>query len=277
MSSKLKLKILFFLSLILIFLSLSCKKNDIQNMSSDDTSLAEVLVKSKLVVGVNPYNPPICFYNSKQELVGFDIDIFKELADKMNIEVEFIHIKVNTMFDMLNSGTIDCIASGLSYSDERSTSLELTEPYLRNTIVVLSLKSKNLKNIEDLERKKIGGVGGSLSVSLIKNNPDIMSRISEVKEYYKNTTELLGDLKNHAIDACVGDITTLAVYLKSEPNVYTLFEEAIALDSYVYAFKKGNLALKNEIEQNLLQMEERGVFEKASRKWFDTNIVILGK
>lgn len=277
MHNKLNLKAAFLAMLLFAGLIFSCKKNDTQTMSSDDISLAEVLVKSKLVVGVNTYNPPMCFYNNKQELVGFDIDIFKELADKMNIEVEFTHISASTMFDLINADTIDCIALGLSYSEERSKILELTKPYLRNVVVILSLKSKDLKTIKDLEGKKIGGEKGSLSISLLKNNPDIMSRVSEVKESYNNIPEVLSDLKSYAIDACVGDMTTLATYLKAEPDVYTLFEQAIALDSYVYAFKKGNLALKNEIEQNLLEMEEIGFFEKASRKWFGTNMIILGK
>jgi len=277
MRNKLNSKAAFFAVILLFSLVFSCKKDEVYEMSADDISLAEVLVKSKLVVGVNTHNPPMCFFNNKQELVGFDVDVFKELADKMNIEVEFFHIDVSTMFDLINDGTIDCIALGLSYSEERSKVLELTKPYLRNVVVILSLQSKDLKTIEDLEGKKIGGEKKSLSISLLKNNPDIMSRVSEVKESYNNIPEVLSDLKNYGIDACVGDITTLALYLKTEPNVYTLFEQAIALDSYVYAFKKGNLALKKEVEQNLLEMEERGIFEKISRKWFGINLVIFGK
>ena len=49
------------------------------------------------------------------------------------------------------------------------------------------------------------------------------------------------------------------------------------MDYYVYAFKKGNLALKNEVEKNLLKLEQQGTLEKISRKWFGADRIILGK
>ena len=246
-------------------------------MFSDDISLAEVLVKSKLVVGVVTHNPPMCFYDNKQELVGFDIDVFKEIADIMNIEVEFRSIVPSEMNELINTGTIDCIASGLSYSDERDKTYELTQAYLRNAVVILTLRSKNINTIKDLKGRKIGGQKDSLGAYLIKNSPEIMSQIHSLNDSYSNIPQILGDLKAFGVDACVGDILTMTEYLNKEPDVYSLVEEAIALDSYVYAFKKGNKALKAEIERVLYILEKKGVLEKISRKWFGINMVILGK
>ena len=246
-------------------------------MSSDDISLAEVLVKSKLVVGVDTYNPPMCFYDNKQELVGFDIDVFKEIADIMNIEVEFRSIVPSEMNELINTGTIDCIASGLSYSDERDKTYELTQAYLRNAVVILTLRSKNINTIKDLKGRKIGGQKDSLGAYLIKNSPEIMSQIHSLNDSYSNIPQILGDLKNLGLDACVGDISTMTEYLNKEPDVYSLVEQAIALDSYVYAFKKGNKALKTEIERVLYILEKKGVLEKISRKWFGKDLLIFGK
>ena len=69
----------------------------------------------------------------------------------------------------------------------------------------------------------------------------------------------------------------MAEYLNKEPGVYSLVEQAIALDSYVYAFKKGNKALKAEIERVLYILEKKGVLEKISRKWFSKDLLIFGK
>ena len=246
-------------------------------MSSDDISLAEVLVKSKLVVGVDTYNPPMCFYNNKNEITGFDVDVFKEIADIMNIDVEFKTIVPSEAENLINKGVIDCIASGFSYSDQRNEIYELTRPYLRNAVVLLTLKSSNIKNIEDLKGKKIAGQMGALGLALIRNNSQLMNQIRSVEYSYDNTPQVLKSLKNHEFDACVGDISIMSIYLTKEPDTYSLVEEAIALDSFVYAFKKGSKALKNEVEEALFDLEKTGKLEKISRKWFGINMVIFGK
>lgn len=277
MCNKLNSKTVFFAVILLCSLVFSCKKDDVYEMFSDDISLAEVLVKTKLVVGVNTYNPPICFYNNKNEITGFDIDVFEEIANIMNIEVEFRPIVPTEVNELINTGAIDCIASGFSYSDERDKTYELTQAYLRNAVVILTLRSKNINTIKDLKGRKIGGQKDSLGAYLIKNSPEIMSQIHSLNDSYSNIPQILGDLKAFGVDACVGDISTMTEYLNKEPDVYSLVEQAIALDSYVYAFKKGNKALKAEIERVLYILEKKGVLEKISRKWFGINMVILGK
>ena len=277
MRNKLNSKAVFFAVILLFSLIFSCKKNEINEISSDDVSLAEVLVRSKIIVGVNAYNPPICFYNNNDEIIGFDIDVFEEIADIMNIEAEFRPIVPTEVNELINTGAIDCIASGFSYSDERNEAYELSQAYLRNAVVILTLKSRNIKNMEDLKGKKIGAQKGSLGADLIKNNPDLMSQIHSLNESYDNIPQILEDLKTLGLDACVGDISLMAEYLNKEPGVYSLVEQAIAQDSYVYAFKKGNKALKTEIERVLYILEKKGVLEKISRKWFGKDLLIFGK
>ncbi|UTC82988.1 ABC transporter substrate-binding protein [Treponema denticola] len=277
MRNKLNSMAVFFAVMLLFSLISSCKKNEINEISSDDVSLAEVLVRSKIIVGVNAYNPPICFYNNKDEIIGFDIDVFEEIADIMNIEAEFRPIVPTEVNELINTGAIDCIASGFSYSDERNKNYELSQAYLRNAVVILTLRSRNIKTMEDLKGKKIGGQKGSLGPELIKNNPDIMSQIHSLNDSYDNIPQILEDLKIFGVDACVGDISAIIEYLSKEPNVYSLVEQAIALDYYVYAFKKGNKALKAEIERVLYILEKKGVLEKISRKWFGKDLLIFGK
>ncbi|AIN93997.1 substrate-binding periplasmic protein [Treponema putidum] len=277
MRNKLNSKAFFFAVILLITLFFSCRKKESDTMYADDTSLVEVLVNSKIIVGVDSQNPPMCSYNSENEIEGFDVDVFKEIADILNIDVEFKTIVPSEAENLINSRAIDCIASGFSYTDQRNEIYELTRPYLRNAVVLLTLKSNNIKNIKDLKGKKIAGQMGGLGLTLIKNNPELMNQIYLVEYLYNNIPQILNSLKNHEVDACVGDISIMATYLTKEPDTYSLIEEAIALDSFVYAFKKGSTALKEEVENALFEMEEAGRLEKISRKWFGTNMVIFGK
>ena len=277
MRNKLNSKAAFFTVVILAALLFSCKRNEAYEMSADDTSLAEVLVRSKIIVGVDSQNPPMCSYNSENEMEGFDVDVFKEIANIMNIDVEFKTIVPSEIENLINNRLVDCIASGLSYSDARNEIYELTRPYLRNAVVLLTLKSSNIKNIEDLKDKKIGGQIGALGLALIRNNSQLMNQIRSVEYSYNTLPQVLNSLRKHEVDACVGDLSIMATYLTKEPDTYSLVEEAIALDSYVYAFKKGSEGLKTEVEKALFYLEKTGKLEEISRKWFGINLVIFGK
>ena len=277
MCNKLNSKAAFFTVVILAALLFSCKRNEAYEMSADDTSLAEVLVRSKIIVGVDSQNPPMCSYNSENEMEGFDVDVFKEIANIMNIDVEFKTIVPSEIENLINNRLVDCIASGLSYSDARNEIYELTRPYLRNAVVLLTLKSSNIKNIEDLKDKKIGGQIGALGLALIRNNSQLMNQIRSVEYSYNTLPQVLNSLRKHEVDVCVGDISIMATYLTKEPDTYSLVEEAIALDSYVYAFKKGSEGLKTEVEKALFYLEKTGKLEEISRKWFGINLVIFGK
>lgn len=277
MRNKLNSKAVFFAVILLAALLFSCKKNEAYEMSADDTSLAEVLVRSKIIVGVDSQNPPMCSYNSENEMEGFDVDVFKEIANIMNIDVEFKTIVPSEAENLINKGVIDCIASGFSYSDARDEIYELTRPYLRNAVVLLTLKSSNIKNIEDLKDKKIGGQIGALGLALIRNNTKLMNQIDSVEYSYNTLPQVLNSLRKHEVDACVGDLSIMATYLTKEPDTYSLVEEAIALDSYVYAFKKGSKGLKTEVEKALFYLEKTGKLEEISRRWFGINLVIFGK
>ena len=277
MHNKLNSKLAFFAVILFFSLIFSCKRNEAYEMSADDTSLAEILVRSKIIVGVDSQNPLMCSYNSENEIEGFDVDVFKEIADIMNIDVEFKTIVPSEAENLINKGVIDCIASGFSYSDQRNEIYELTRPYLRNTVVLLTLKSSNIKNIEDLKDKKIGGQIGALGLALIRNNSQLMNQIRSVEYSYNTLPQVLNSLRKHEVDVCVGDISIMATYLTKEPDTYSLVEEAIALDSYVYAFKKGSEGLKTEVEKALFYLEKTGKLEEISRKWFGINLVIFGK
>ena len=118
---------------------------------------------------------------------------------------------------------------------------------------------------------------GALGLALIRNNSQLMNQIRSVEYSYDNIPQVLRSLKNHEFDVCVGDISIMATYLTKEPDTYSLVEEAIALDSFVYAFKKGSKALKNEVEEALFDLEKTGKLEEISKKWFGINMVIFGK
>ncbi len=98
----------------LIFILTGCG-----NKSKEDTSLKNIKDKGEFVVGLDDSFPPMGFKNNKGEIVGFDIDLAKEVAKKMGVKVVFKPVQWDGVVLSLNNKDIDVIWNGLTITEKR--------------------------------------------------------------------------------------------------------------------------------------------------------------
>lgn len=98
-----------------------CGKNETKEAKkgNKDASLTEVEDNGKLVVGLDPAFPPMGFTDEDQKIVGYDIDVAKEVCERIGVEPEFTPIDWETKEQELNTKGIDCIRNGFSKSPSR--------------------------------------------------------------------------------------------------------------------------------------------------------------
>lgn len=123
--------------------------------SKADTSLEDITKKGKFVVGLDATFAPMGFTDENGEIVGFDIDLAKAAAKKMNLDVEFQPIDWDSKSMELSSGTIDVIWNGFSITDERKKEVLFTDPYLTTGQVVVVKADSEISKKADLDRKSV--------------------------------------------------------------------------------------------------------------------------
>ena len=135
------LKTIAVLSLIPMFAFSGCiEKNDTTSSKEDsnkekDLSLSKVMDAWEFVLGLDASFPPMGFKDSNDKIVGFDIDVAQEVCDRMNITLKTQPIDWDTKEAELNAGNIDCIWNGLSVNEERAKAMNLSQPYMNNSMV----------------------------------------------------------------------------------------------------------------------------------------------
>ena len=97
----------------------------------------------KIVVGLDDSFPPMGFKDEKNEIVGFDIDLAKEVAKRLGREVEFKAIDWNSKEAELKSGRVDILWNGLDITDKRKENMLFSEPYMDNRQIVFVAKNAN--------------------------------------------------------------------------------------------------------------------------------------
>ncbi len=268
-----------YLLILLIFICLfvSCKKKESSinyKFTDKDTSLAEILVKSKLVVGVIPDFPPLCFYDDNQNIVGFDIDLLTAVTEYLDIDIEFVPVDLNSQWKLLNEDKIDCIAGGFNYDEGLINSCEMTIPYIKNALVALVLKENGYKKLTDLSRKPVGVRKNSKAIRFIYFHPSLITTFGYINTYDTRQEGITG-LNKKEIDAFITDIIIASEYITQEKGLYSVLEEGLESIFCCYALKKGNKSLKIVIEDVLVQLEKTGVVEGISKKWFNQNLSII--
>lgn len=253
---------------ILLF---SCTPKDKTIKYIEDPSLSKVLIKGTLVIGVDDYMPILSFRNEKNEIIGYDIEIFDAVCKKMNIHPIYYPIDWAKKEELLNTGAIDCIASGFSMSKERTNRYRLITPYLQNAQVIVTLAKNHYLHFKDLKDKRIGIQKGSLGKVTVENRPEFASvQIIE----YSQSQELYEMLRAESIDGIVIDFISSYDQLQKE-NIYAVMEEPLSAEFYTFAFRKTDKTLAEKVETVLKDLDGNGVIPALSKKWFGANLSIL--
>jgi len=126
-----------------------------------DTSWQDIQDKGYFVMGLDDAFPPMGFRDEKNEIVGFDIDLAKEVAKRLGVDVKFQTIVWESKLEEINSGNIDVIWNGFSITPERQKEYLFTKPYIKNRQVIVVTADSPIKTKADLEGKKIGIQAGS--------------------------------------------------------------------------------------------------------------------
>jgi arginine/lysine/histidine transporter system substrate-binding protein len=175
------------------------------NTASADTKLAKIKKAGKLVVGTSADYPPYEFHkvtNGKDEIVGFDITVAKEIAKDLGVQLELKDMKFDGLLAALDAGNIDMVIAGMVPTDERKKSVDFSKIYYQsvNNVLVRSEDKDKLKSIEDLKGKKVGAQKSTVQEDIVKkqmpnSEPKLLSKV----------TDLVLELKNKKVDALVID------------------------------------------------------------------------
>ncbi len=245
-----------------------------KNTGGADTSLEDIKTKGKLILGLDDAFPPMGFKDENQEIVGFDIDVAKEVSSRMGVELVIQPISWEAKELELSTKNIDCIWNGMTYNKDRAASMTLSIPYMKNTQVAVVLADTAVTTLKDLAGKTVAIQNGSTASDAIDANKEFKDSLKDLVKVDDNVQALL-DLKVSGSDAVVMDEVVARYYTEKEPGIYKILDETLADEDYVVGFRKGEESLRSEVEKHLKEMNEDGTLAKISETWFGKDLTTI--
>lgn len=251
------------MSLLLMLIMTGC---------SNERDLEAIKKQGTLIVGTSADYPPHEFVEDG-EYKGFEIDIIKEVGNRMGLEIEIQDMSFDTLIASLKQGKIDCVIASMSATPERRQEVDFTEPYFKatHTFVTKVGSTVRLTEPEDIKDYHLGFQTGTTHEKWVITNL-IETGIMPENQIYRYDKADLGilDVSNGRIDAYLIEAPIAKRYLRSYSDLQGAFE----FDANpVYggariAVQKGQSELLNTINDTILQMMDEGYIDEKIEEWF---------
>ena len=215
------------------------------------------------IVGVFTDKPPFGYVDEKGNYVGFDTDLGRRFAKDLlgdENKVEFVAVEPASRIPFLQSDKVDLILANMTVTPERRQVVDFTNPNLKVAVQVLVPEGSDAKKLDDLAGKRlIVTTGTTADIWLTRNHPDW-----KVLKFEKNT-ESLQALAQGRGDAYAQDNLVLFSWAKENPGYRVLPEKLGSEDPIAPAVKKGNIELRDWVNDRLAKLGE----EKYLLKLYD--------
>ncbi|WML36714.1 ABC transporter substrate-binding protein [Clostridium sp. OS1-26] len=236
-----------------MFTFAACGSN--QNTSNSGTqsqTMERIKKNGKLVLGTSADYPPYEFHkaaNGKDEIVGFDVEVAKQIAKDMGVQLEIKDMKFDGLLAALDQGNVDIVVAGMTPTEERKKNVDFSKVYYTavQTVIVKASDKDKIKSIDDLKGKKVGVQKGAIQEEIAKKQMPNSEAVALGK-----ISDLVLALKNNRVDAVIVELPVATSNVNANKdlvisNIKLQTEES----GSAVAIKKGSADVVSAIDKTL--------------------------
>ncbi len=227
-------------------------------------TVAAFAANPPLIVGMEMSYPPFEMTDKQGKPEGVSVDLANALGKALDRPVVIENIAFGGLIPALKTGKIDCIISSMTSTPERARAIDFSDPYVKTGLCLLVGKDSGIEKLEDADQPgrtvvvKIDTTGHLFASRQIKK--------AKVLVLDKETRCVLEVAQGKA-DAFIYDqMSTYANWRKNQETtrpLLTPFKE----EAWAIGIRKGNDALREQVNRFLADFRAEGGFEKLGDKW----------
>lgn len=219
------------------------------------------------VVGTDAAYAPFESENPQKEIVGFDIDVVKAVAQKAGIEVKFVNTPWEGIFNTLGSGDRDLLVSAITINDERKQTMDFSDPYFDAYQLIAVKGTSKVSKFDDLKKLKVGVQTGTTGDEVVTK---LQGKNSTNIKRFESTPLALKELEAGGVDAVVADNGVVINYVANNAGskFKTVSDKSFQPEQYGIAVKKGNADLLGKINKGLADIKADGTYDKIYAQYF---------
>lgn len=231
--------------------------------------LAHMHERGSVRLGFDPNNLPMSFFNSRGELVGFDVELGEEFAAALGLRAEFVPVSWSAIPELLQSGVID-IMPGIWYRPFWFSKVQLSKPYFSGTVGLATLDNRRheFRNLQDLRRSRGLVIGVPLDSTQIRSSMEYYFADAEVEFRVLEFWQPFFEGRTPEIDAFLMPLENASAWSLLYPN-YTVVApqpNPVRLPS-AFALAVGEASLRHVINEWIIFAESSGLVQRRYNYW----------
>jgi polar amino acid transport system substrate-binding protein len=225
---------------------------------------ADIVTKGEVIVANDSnYAPQSSVDPTTKEVVGFDVDVAKGMAEILGLGIKWEHPAWETIPGGLNNGRYDVSIGSMTITPERQQTLDFSDPYYYTSGQVFVKKGgTQITGVADLAGKKVGVGAATTYYDYLKANSDAIVKT------YTTDADTFPDLLNGNLDfVMTAGPTGQQAILEGKPMEFSgkpLYYEDLAM-----AVKKGETDWVNLLTYTVQQMHANGALTEMSKQWYN--------
>lgn len=219
-----------------------------------------------LTVGTSADYAPFEYFKDGK-IVGFDIDLMREVAKRLDKDVQFKDMSFDAILGSLSTGRIDAAISFITPTKERRKSIDFSKEYIQSKHVLVCKATSSIETISDLAQSTVGVQSGSTHEAYAKET--LKQNVTVTVKSLAKVPDLLQDMEIGNISCVVLGTSEAKTIKKSRPNI-KLVRLPGEVSGAAIAFPKGS-PLTTQVNKVLDDMEADGTLKELKDFWLPTS------
>ncbi len=250
-------------------------------------TLDRVMSSKTLTMSSDPEYPPQSFLNDNNEMDGFDVDVGKEIAKRMGVELKI----VTPSWDIITGGNWggrwDMSVGSMTPTAKRAEVLNFPAVYYYTPAAFAVHKDSKLSSLDDLNGKTIGSCGGCTYDAYLNKDLEIDAEgappfsydvtAGEIKTY-ETDTHAFDDLRlgdGTRLDAVFSALPTIQEAIKNGGYPMKVIGTPAFYEPLSVATDKGDPEFDAKIAEIVGAMRADGTLKKLSEKWYGVDLTTV--
>lgn len=242
---------------------------DSDTPKKEDSSIHKIKTEKVLKVCSDAGFLPFEMKTQKGDWIGFDVDMMKEFAKTLSVDLKMIQISFDGIIPALISAKCDLIAAGMTVTAERKAMVLFSDStFVSGLSIAIKNNEKNKAEFTDLDSLDKNGI--KIAVKTGYTSDIYLSKTlksAQILKFDQDADLVLAVMQGRA-NAFVSDTTYVDLMDKGNRNKFIILPTKVVAESFSIAARKDDHGLMNKFNAFLKTWKENGGYEKARKYYF---------
>src|SRR5947207_1324387 len=239
-------------------------------------TLKKIKDNGAITIGHRDSSIPFSYYDDKQNVVGYAMDICMKIVDAVKAELKMpnLQVKLNpvtsaTRIPLIANGTIDLECGSTTNNLDRQKQVAFTITHFVTANRFVSKAANKLKTVDDLKGKTVVSTSGTTNIKQITEigarkglNLNILAAKDHAEAFLMVET-------GRAAAFVMDDILLYSLVAGSKsPQDYIISADALSVEPYGIMLRRDDGPFKKVVDETMIATYKSGAINGIYEKWF---------